>query len=169
LPALRDIFRLMNTREHFTKQFKKERKIFSNVIRAMPADKLDYKPHERNSSAGDIAWFLVLELRTLVDLAKTFEHHWDQKPNPKSVDAIASAYEAAADDMEKALASMDDARWEKESRMYFNGKLMKTAPLGETIWDFFFDTIHHRGQITAYLRPMGGKVPSTYGPSGDSK
>ena len=159
----------MNTREHFTKQFKVERGKFASVIRAMPGDKLDYKPHERNSSAGDIAWFLVLELQTLVDLAKTFEHQWTQTPNPKSVEAIASAYEKAADEMEKVLATTDDAAWEKECRMYYNGKLMKAAPLGETIWDFFFDAIHHRGQITVYLRPMGGKVPSTYGPSGDTK
>jgi uncharacterized damage-inducible protein DinB len=30
-------------------------------------------------------------------------------------------------------------------------------------------SIHHRGQLSAYLRPMGGKVPSIYGPSGDSE
>jgi uncharacterized damage-inducible protein DinB len=29
--------------------------------------------------------------------------------------------------------------------------------------------VHHRGQLSAYLRPMGAKVPSIYGPSGDSK
>jgi uncharacterized damage-inducible protein DinB len=159
----------MNTREHFAKLFAGERRKFANVIRALPTDKLSYKPHERNSSAGDIAWFLVLELETLVDLAKKFEHHWDQKPNPKSTDAIASAYDAAAGEMEKLLSTMDDATWEKDGRMYYNGKLMKTAPIGETIWDFFLDAVHHRGQLTAYLRPMGGKVPSTYGPTADMK
>ena len=35
------------------------------------------------------------------------------------------------------------------------------------VWGMFFDAIHHRGQLTTYLRPMGGKVPSIYGPSGD--
>jgi uncharacterized damage-inducible protein DinB len=159
----------MNTREFFRERFKAERKAFVNVLRALPNDRLDYKPTEKNMAAGDIAWFLVLELRTLNDLAKNFEHHWEQPPNPKSIDAIVSAYEAAADDMESQLASMDDAKWGKECRMFYNGKLMKTAPLGETIWDFFFDAIHHRGQLTAYLRPMGGKVPSTYGPTADTR
>jgi uncharacterized damage-inducible protein DinB len=37
------------------------------------------------------------------------------------------------------------------------------------MWDFFFDAIHHRGQLSTYLRPMGGTVPSIYGPSADSK
>ena len=34
-------------------------------------------------------------------------------------------------------------------------------------WGFLFDIVHHRGQITTYLRPMGAKVPQIYGPSGD--
>ena len=53
--------------------------------------------------------------------------------------------------------------------MYYNGKLMKTSPLGETVWDFFHDAIHHRGQLTTYIRPMGGKVPGVYGPSADTR
>lgn len=159
----------MSTREFYVQRFKAERPAFVNVIRALPNDKLDYKPHERNSTAGMIAWFLVLELRSLVEMLETGEMHWKQVPSPKSVDEIAAEYEAAADAMEKALASTGDAKWEQDGSMYFGGKLMKTAPIGETVWDFLFDAIHHRGQLTAYLRPMGGKVPSTYGPTADSK
>jgi uncharacterized damage-inducible protein DinB len=159
----------MSTREFFVRQLKAERPAFVNVLRALPGDRLDYKPHERNSSAGDIAWFLALELRALVQMLETGEMHWSQPPNPHSVDAIAAAYEAAADDLEKALAAADDARWEQDGRMYVGGKLIKTAPVGETLWDFLFDAIHHRGQLTAYLRPMGGKVPSVYGPTADSQ
>jgi len=159
----------VSTREFFAQRFKAERPAFVNVLRALPNDRLDYKPHERNSSAGDIAWFLVLELRTLVHLLTRGEHHWTQEPNPMSVDVIAAQYEAAADELEEALASADDARWEQSGNLYFGGKLVKTSPIGETLWDFLFDAIHHRGQLTAYLRPMGGIVPSTYGPTADTK
>ena len=34
-------------------------------------------------------------------------------------------------------------------------------------WSFLFDIVHHRGQITTYLRPMGSTVPQIYGPSAD--
>ena len=40
-------------------------------------------------------------------------------------------------------------------------------PISGFLWMFFFDAIHHRGQLSTYIRPMGGKVPSIYGPSGD--
>ena len=104
----------MSTRDFFVRQFKAERPAFVKVIRALPNDKLDYKPHERNSSAGDIAWFLALELRGLVQILETGEMRWNQVPNPQNVDAIAAEYEAAADALEKALAATDDARWEED-------------------------------------------------------
>jgi uncharacterized damage-inducible protein DinB len=159
----------MSTREFFIKQFKAERPKFVSVIRALPQEKLEYKPHERNSSAGNIAWFLVLELRALAELLATTEMHFKQLPNPNSVDAIVAEYEAAADELERTLASAGDTRWEQNGGMYIGEKLFKTAPVSETVWDFFFDAIHHRGQLTAYLRPMGGKVPSTYGPTADTR
>ena len=37
------------------------------------------------------------------------------------------------------------------------------------LWGFLFDMVHHRGQLSSYLRPMGGKVPAIYGPSGDEQ
>jgi uncharacterized damage-inducible protein DinB len=48
-----------------------------------------------------------------------------------------------------------------------DGKLYREAPVGELLWYIFFDAIHHRGQLSTYIRPMGGQVPSIYGPSGD--
>jgi uncharacterized damage-inducible protein DinB len=159
----------MTTREFFISQFKLERPKFVKVIRALPEGHLDYKPHERNSSAGMIAWFLVLEMRALVDLVNTSENRWQQPPSPTTAAAIADEYEKAAADLEAALPSTDEKSWEQDCRMYVQDKLVRTAPLGQTLWDFLHDAIHHRGQLTAYLRPMGGKVPSVYGPSADSK
>ena len=159
----------MTTREFFIQRFRAERPKFLSVIRAMPAENLDYRPHERNSSARMIAWFLVLELRALVDLLKTGENRWQQPPAPDTVDAIATDYDKAADEMERLLASSNDERWESEGRMLVGDKVVMKRPVGQILWDFFFDAIHHRGQLTAYLRPMGGKVPAIYGPSADAR
>jgi hypothetical protein len=79
-----------------------------NVIRALPRERLEYKPHERNSSAGDIARFLALKLGALAELARSNEMHWKQVPRPGSLDEIVAAYEAA-DDLRQTLAAMDDA------------------------------------------------------------
>lgn len=159
----------MTTLEFFKRQFRSERPKFLSVLRALPEGKLDYKPHEGNSTAGMIAWFLVLELRALVAMARTGESHWTQPAPPASAAAIADEYDRAAAEMDEALPALTEELWNDNARMYLGGKLFKTAPLGETVLDFFLDAIHHRGQLTTYLRPMGGKVPSIYGPSGDAK
>jgi hypothetical protein len=69
--------------------------------------------------------------------------------------------------MKKDLASVSDDEWE-------NGQALLEWPGGkwqqkryEMAWAFFLDGIHHRGQLTTYLRAMGAKVPSIYGGSAD--
>jgi uncharacterized damage-inducible protein DinB len=52
-------------------------------------------------------------------------------------------------------------------RFLYQGNVVMERPTVEFLWDFMFDAIHHRGQLSAYLRPMGAKVPSIYGPSAD--
>jgi uncharacterized damage-inducible protein DinB len=47
--------------------------------------------------------------------------------------------------------------------------MVSEQPVSEFLWMIFFDAIHHRGQLTTYLRPMGSKVPAIYGPSGDER
>ena len=159
----------MNTREFFIEQFAAERPKFLSVLRALPNENLDYRPHERSSSARMIAWFLVLAQRALVDLVDTGESHWKQSPAPATADEISAEYDKSAARMQSRLSSVDDAQWEKPARMFAGGKMMMERPLGGILWNFFFDAIHHRGQLSSYVRPMGGKVPSVYGPSGDSK
>jgi uncharacterized damage-inducible protein DinB len=78
-----------------------------------------------------------------------------------------AAYEKNADDLEKRVAKADDATWERNAKFLMGGQVVWEAPLGEMLWGFLFDAIHHRGQLSTYLRPMGAKVPSIYGPSGD--
>jgi uncharacterized damage-inducible protein DinB len=47
--------------------------------------------------------------------------------------------------------------------------VVSEQPIGQFLWFIFVDAIHHRGQLSAYLRPMGGNVPAIYGPSADSR
>ena len=88
-------------------------------------------------------------------------------PAPATLGESIAAYERNASELEKRLSRLDDAAWEKPVRFLMDGKMAWEAPLGEMLWGFLFDAIHHRGQLSSYLRPMGAKVPSIYGPSAD--
>jgi len=159
----------MSTREYFSKTFRKEWPVFVKVLRALPADKLDYKPHERSSAAGDIAWFLSNELGCLNDAIESGRSDFPEAPRPATLDEIVAAYEKQARDLEQRVSSIDDERWQSKVGMYYRDKLITEKVIEDLCWDFLHDGIHHRGQLSAYLRPMGGKVPAIYGPSGDER
>ena len=61
-----------------------------------------------------------------------------------------------------AVGALPDERW--NGTLEFFGSQRPASPMA---WSFLFDIVHHRGQITTYLRPMGSTVPQIYGPSAD--
>jgi uncharacterized damage-inducible protein DinB len=66
------------------------------------------------------------------------------------------------------LKTLDEAGWNRPVRFYREGKQINETTTSEMLWGFLLDMIHHRGQLSTYIRPMGGKVPSIYGPSADA-
>ena len=70
--------------------------------------------------------------------------------------------EAERRDVEQRWNALPAERW--DGTLEFFGSQRPASPMA---WSFLFDIVHHRGQITTYLRPMGSKVPQIYGPSGD--
>jgi uncharacterized damage-inducible protein DinB len=77
-------------------------------------------------------------------------------------------FQADYEALDERVNRLGDEVWRRPSKLYVGGELLMEQPLGGFLWYLFFDAIHHRGQLSTYMiRPMGGKVPSIYGPSGD--
>ena len=157
----------MSNLKFYTKQWEQDNGAFVRVLSAIPADKLDYKPHERSAAAGDLAWQLCEELRSLTVVIDTGAIDWEQRPRPSTLDEIVAAYEENAKEHRARLGAIDEAKWDSEGKLLFGGQEVMKSTVGGICWSFFLDAIHHRGQLSAYIRPMGGKVPSIYGPSAD--
>jgi uncharacterized damage-inducible protein DinB len=154
-------------REYYEECFGAEKPKFVRVLKAVPADQAGYRPHPRSTSAGDLVWLLASELRDACELVDRGEVSYDAaRPAPGVTESVA-AYERNAEDLAKRLAKLDDAAWEKKARLLAGGKVAWETSLGDMLFGFLFDAIHHRGQLSSYLRPMGAKVPSIYGPSAD--
>ena len=144
---------------------KGEHRTTLKIIQAVPADKGDYRPHENSKSAFDLAWHIAsaenMFLEAVLDGAFDFTR---QRP-----DFIKT--------------SADVAPWYSERFALNFGRLRKLAGpevirmvdfRGMIQWEAvkFLDlairhSVHHRGQLSTYLRPMGAKVPSIYGESYD--
>jgi uncharacterized damage-inducible protein DinB len=89
------------------------------------------------------------------------------RPHPETFGEIADAFERNGARFGAQLATLDDAGWSAPAKFLMGGKVVLEAPVGDHLWWVLFDAIHHRGQLSAYARPMGGKVPAIYGPSAD--
>ena len=157
---------MKNFREYYAQCLNSEVPIFIKVMKAVPADQAGYKPHPRSTSAGDLVWLLATELHDACELLDRGEVDYVVKPAPGVAESVA-AYEKNAGTLKARLAKVDDAKWESPARLKMDGKVVWEAPVGDMLFGFLFDAIHHRGQLSSYLRPMGAKVPSIYGPSAD--
>lgn len=157
---------MKNMREYYLECLEAEKPKFLRVMKAVPADHAGYRPHSRSTSAGDIVWLLASELRDACEIVDRGEANYVFRPAPTVPESIA-AYERHAEDLKKRVVTLDDARWDRTARLLVDGKTIWESSLGDMLFGFLFDAIHHRGQLSSYLRPMGAKVPSIYGPSAD--
>lgn len=159
----------MSTREFFAKRLEAELPAFNNVIRALPGDRLDYRPHEKNTSAGRLAWQLATEMSEIPTLLSTAYINSDATTPPASIDDIAAAFERSGIAALEAARSVSEDQWNAPAKFAWKGNVVWEDTVAGIAWGYLFDLIHHRGQLTAYLRPMGGKVPACYGPTADDK
>jgi len=157
----------MSTREYFLQRWEAELPAFGKVLRAVPEGQLGYRPHERSAAAGMLAWQLAEEQKQLVELVKKGELKFEITPHPTTVADIVAAWDKATAELRDALKLADDAKWAGSASLLMDGGGKWTESLENMCWGYLFDMVHHRGQLSAYLRPMGGKVPSIYGPSAD--
>ena len=160
----------MTDREFFIQTVADEIPRFERLFAALPEEKRDWKPHERSRSAfhvmtgcaSEAATFRTI-LRTGVLSEKDFAH--------PSVGTIAEAGKFCIKELEDAkseAAKTSEVIWNSPAKMMMGEKVMWETTRGGMTWSLLLDLIHHRGQLSVYIRPMGGKVPSIYGPSGDS-
>ena len=158
----------MTLREFYLDRRRAEFPIFMRVLRALPKEALAYKPHERSPSAEQLVWTLTSELRACLDVVIENRAEWKSLP-PPAFEEMLEMFERSSNELTERVSKMDEAAWNRTAQFYYGGKMVSEQPVGTFLWFILFDAIHHRGQLAAYLRPMGGKVPSIYGPSADER
>jgi len=160
----------MSNLEFFKACWNNELNATLNIFKALPNDKLGYKPHEINRTAYEIVEHLVGHSVDLVTIASSGLCDEMLTYNFSNVEEAAAVYQNKSDELIKVLNSLTDEQWENEDvELTINTNPFITLKRSQMMWFFFFDIIHHRGQLSAYVRPMGGKNPAVYGYSADSQ
>jgi uncharacterized damage-inducible protein DinB len=151
----------VNERALFTKFWTNESKTTRNVLAKIP-EASEYRPDPKSRTAREIAWQIVCEEKMIIDALESGKAEWAPPPMPATMKEVLDAYEKQSAGMASRWKELPDTRW--DGTLEFFGGQRPASPMA---WSFLFDIVHHRGQITTYLRPMGSTVPQIYGPSGD--
>ena len=152
----------MDEKALYTKFWSNEAKTTHKVLSRIPEES-SYKPDPKSRTAKEIAWQIVCEEKIIIEMLESGKAApWNPMPSPRTMKEIASVYETQNADIVKRWNALPQDKW--TGSLDFFGK---QRPASAMAWSFLFDIVHHRGQITTYLRPMGSTVPQIYGPSGD--
>ena len=95
-------------------------------------------------------------------------HHRNQVPFDSVETAVQQVDDSFGALIDK-LTTIDEGQWLEVGQFYAGDHLVMEAPCQQLAWMMLLDAVHHRGQLSTYLRPMGSKVPAIYGPSADDE
>jgi uncharacterized damage-inducible protein DinB len=157
----------MNEKMLFLKIWDREAPAMRKVIARIPQERSDYRPDPKSRNAREIAWLLVREEIVLADGLEQGVLEWVEVPTPGTVADIVGAYDRHHDDITRRLHALPEAKWAQPIPFMVQGQEVMKDTGYENAWGFLLDAIHHRGQLSTYLRPMGSTVPAIYGPSAD--
>lgn len=160
----------MTEKEMFLNTWQREHATTMKILRQLPADKADFKPtSEKTKTAKDLASVFIAEMNVVDGVVKgeiDFGNTSGFKP-PATYADVLSTLDSKQKEMVNRVKGLSEADWNSAMPFPVGPKQMGQVRKGDILWSMVMDSVHHRGQFSVYLRLVGAKVPSIYGPSAD--
>jgi uncharacterized damage-inducible protein DinB len=156
-------------------EFDQEMKSTRKVLERIPDDKWDWKPYEKCGTLGWMAghvatlpgWASMTIQTDSLDYAPVDGPGYTP-PKTSNQKELLAVFDGCVAETKKALENASDEDLMKNWTLLAGGKTIFVMPKVACIRGMVFNhLIHHRGQLTMYLRGMGVPVPGMYGPSAD--
>lgn len=165
----------MSISEGLLPEFDQETATTRKLLEQVPEDKLQWGPHEKSMTLGRLAahiaelpgWAPALLEQDEFDVAPPDGEGYSP-PALDSVSAILETFDANVAKARSMLASTSDAAFMDAWTLKKGGEKLFSVPrIGMVRSMLMNHAIHHRGQLTVYLRLSGAAVPQSYGPTAD--
>jgi uncharacterized damage-inducible protein DinB len=162
----------MTIAQTLLEEFEQELGTTRKFLERVPEDKLSWRPHPKSMSAGQLALHIAETPAGVLDLAAQDvaapPDFSGGRQEAKSVREVLEALDQCAAHLRNTLPTMSDARMRETFTVARNGTTILSMPRAAFLRSIMLNHwYHHRGQLGVYLRLLGTKVPSSYGPSGD--
>jgi len=158
--------------ESFLAEIESEATKTRRLLALVPHDKLDYRPHPKSMTLGQLALHIAQIPGGLASVAMgpgLDAGAVDFTPrSPKGAGELLPALDASLAQAKAALAGLDDAKANAPWTLSVGAKELSTVPRAAILRNLMLNHwYHHRGQLTVYLRLLGVSLPVTYGRSAD--
>jgi len=156
----------------FLAELEQEASTTRRVLERVPEDRLDWQPHPRSMTLGQLALHVANIPGAFARMGQldAFDAATAQfsPPSPESVDQVLNVLDSGVSDARSFLSGLDDAGAMAPWRLLHGERELFTVPrIGLVRRLMLNHWYHHRGQVVMYLRMLDQAVPSVYGPSGD--
>jgi uncharacterized damage-inducible protein DinB len=145
-------------------EFEEEMSLTRKILECVPQDNFDWKPHEKSFTLGRLANHIA---RLPISPTVIISGRGSKAPDVSSKAELLATFDGNVAASREALAGIDDEGLARTIRVTPEiSKTIYTALRGRGLMNHL---IHHRGQMTVYLRLLGVPIPGLYGPSADEK
>jgi uncharacterized damage-inducible protein DinB len=152
-------------------EFDQEMATTRRLLERVPDDQGAWKPHEKSFPLGHLAqlvawmpgWIATTLRETEIDLASGGEYSLEQ------TESLLRQFDENVKGTRRALDSVTGADLDVPWSLKRGDQVLFTSPRGEVVRQHLNHLIHHRGQLTVYLRLLDVPLPSIYGPTADEK
>jgi uncharacterized damage-inducible protein DinB len=165
----------MPVKDAFIAELKHESSLTKKMLEKVPLDQKDWKPHEKSMTIGRLATHIAEITHWISDIRHIddFDFMKDYSFNPvtaASTEELLQIFQTNLDKAVNDLSAMSDEDFAKNWTVRRGEQVMFTTPKKVAVrgWGFSH-MIHHRGQLSVYLRLLAVPVPGMYGPSADEK
>lgn len=155
----------------YLKELESEATASRKCLEKIPMDVMGFTPHEKSMKMGGLVvmtadiprWIAKMVNDKVIDFA-TYPQF-----SPKSTEELVAHFDETMGEAREALKNLKDGDLKQTFELKNNGQLLWATPLGDGIANTINHWVHHRGQLTVYMRLNNLPVPSLYGPSADEK
>jgi uncharacterized damage-inducible protein DinB len=159
----------MSIAETLLPEFDQEMKTTRRLLERVPTDKGTWKPHEKSFSIGHLAqlvssmpgWITNTLTSDKLDLMRGAGYSYE------TTETLLEKFDKNVREAREAIVASTDADFDKPWSLTMGEKILMTAPRGSTTRQHINHLVHHRGQLSVYLRLLDVPVPSIYGPTAD--
>jgi uncharacterized damage-inducible protein DinB len=152
-------------------EFDQEMATTRRLIERVPTEKGQWKPHEKSFSLGHLAqlvawmpgWIANTLTKTELNIKGSAGYSYE-----KTEDLLAM-FDQNVKEARAAIVASKDADYAVNWSLKFGDRVVMTQPRAQVVRTHISHLVHHRGQLSVYLRLVGVPVPSIYGPSADER